>query len=229
MASIRKRGKHRKTYHITVSLGRNTDGSQHLKTTTFTPPDGLSEKQGLKAAKEFAQKFEADCRGLANFDDSMTLNELTKWYFDTIAPNKLRAHTLEKRRGALSRHTLPNLGGRRLRELTPARFEAHLAELRNVAGLSPQTINNIRVYLSAMFTAAVKKKMLAANPLSDVDALRVEAKKQPALSPEQVKTFILGLAKIDNIRPVSLRPTRAAARPCPFRVLSGARRKINDI
>jgi len=25
----------------------------------------------------------------------MTLNELTKWYFDTIAPNKLRIQTLE--------------------------------------------------------------------------------------------------------------------------------------
>jgi hypothetical protein len=158
MASVRVRGKRRKTYLVTVSLGFKPDGSQRLKTTTFIPPLGLTEKQGLKAAKEFAVKFEAECKGLPNFNDSMTLNELTKWYFDTIAPNKLRIQTLEVRRGALARHILPNLGGKRLRELTPALLSAHFADLRGVLGLSPVTVNNVRVNLSALFTAAVKKK-----------------------------------------------------------------------
>jgi len=222
MASVRVRGKRRKTYLVTVSLGFKADGSQRLKTTTFIPPPGLIEKQGLKAAKDYAIKFEAECKGLPNFNDSMTLNELTKLYFDTVAPNKLRIQTLEVRRGALARHILPNLGGKRLRELTPALLSAHFADLRGVVGLSPVTVNNTRVNLSAVFTAAVKKKIITANPLSDVDPLRVETKKQAVLSPGQVRAFIDGLAKVDNIGVRGLLFTQllTGARPGELRALT---------
>jgi hypothetical protein len=54
MASIRKRGA---THQITVSLGVKEDGTQNRKMTTFVPPYGLTEKQGLKAAQEYARVF----------------------------------------------------------------------------------------------------------------------------------------------------------------------------
>jgi len=224
MASITVRGKRRKTYRITVSLGFKPDGRQNLKTTTFIPPPGLTEKQGRKAAEAFKAKYEVECKGLTNFDDSMTLNELTKWYFDTIAPDKLRLCGLESRRGALARHILPKLGSKRLRELTPALLSSHIAELRGVVGLSGVTVNNLRMHLSAVFTAAVKKKIITSNPLRDVDALRVETKKQAVLTPAQVKTFIAGLVKVENIgvRGLLLTQLFTGARPGELRALTWA-------
>ncbi|MDR1066716.1 MAG: hypothetical protein LBL35_04705 [Clostridiales bacterium] len=78
MASIRRRGE---TYHITVSLGVDDNYKQIRKFTTFTPPHGLTEKQGLKAAQEYARVFELNCRGLTSFDENMTLSEPLRLVF----------------------------------------------------------------------------------------------------------------------------------------------------
>ena len=127
MASIRKRGE---TFHITVSLGVDENYRQIRKFTTFTPPHGLTEKQAKKAAQEYARVFELNCRGLTAYDENMTLTELCGWYFENIAPNRLRAGTLESNRRLINNYILPKLGHKKLKELKPAILAPHFTELR---------------------------------------------------------------------------------------------------
>jgi len=131
MASIRRRGR---TYHITVSLGVDENYKQVRKFTTFEPPHGLTKKQGYKAALEYARGFESKCRGLTSYDENMTLQALCEWYYINIAPNRLRERTLENFRNRLGLYILPKYGQRKLRDLKPAMFAAHFAELQKSGG-----------------------------------------------------------------------------------------------
>jgi integrase len=127
MASILKRGS---AYLITVSLGVKKDGfTQNRKTTTFNPPYGLTEKQGLRAAQDYAREFEKKCRGLSSYNENMTLSELCEWYYQSIAPNRLREQTAEIQKYKIDSYILSELGNRKLRELKPAMFMSYFSKL----------------------------------------------------------------------------------------------------
>jgi len=188
MASIEKRGK---TYRITVSLGFKEDGVTRVrKVTSFKPRYGMTEKQGRKAAEEFAAKFENDCKNVSNFDDSMTLAELSSWYFDNIAPHTLRAGTLEKNKGQLKLWALSRLGDKRLRDLKPAVFAEHFRQLRlggkmDGGGLCAASVNRSRAMLNAVFSAAVSADIIPYNPIARVKAFKEEKAEAPVLTEEQ--------------------------------------------
>jgi len=192
MASIEKRGK---TYRITVSLGFKEDGVTRVrKVTSFKPKYGMTEKQGRKAAEEFAAKFENTCKNVSNFDDSMTLAELTDWYFKTIAPHTLRATTLEKTRGAVASWFIPKLGGKRLSDLKPAVFAEHFRQLslngkRDGTPLSAISVNKARMLLNTIFSEAVKADIIPLNPITRVKAMKVERTERPVLTSDQARVF----------------------------------------
>jgi integrase len=131
MASIRKRGE---TYHITVSLGVDENYKQERKFTTYTPPHGLTPKQGKKAAQEYARVFELKCNGLTAYDENMTLSELCEWYFKNIAPNRTKERTIENNIWRLNHYVLPKLGRKKLKELKPAMLAAHFTDIRKNGG-----------------------------------------------------------------------------------------------
>jgi len=112
------------------------------------------------------------------------------------------------------------LGGKRLRELSTARLAAHFAKLTGT--LAPSSINMIRASLSAVFTAAVKQKVINANSLHGVDALRYEKPKQAVLTPAQVGVFINSLAKIEymGVRALFFTQLFTGARPGELRALT---------
>ena len=60
MATIAKRGN---SFRIKVSLGYDINGKQIIKSTTYTPPVGVSPKKGEKLALQYAFEFEQHCKG----------------------------------------------------------------------------------------------------------------------------------------------------------------------
>ena len=60
MPSVKKRGD---SYRIMVSLGYDMDGKQVCKTTTFTPPEGVTPGKAEKLAISYAHEFEKRCTG----------------------------------------------------------------------------------------------------------------------------------------------------------------------
>jgi integrase len=203
MPSIEKRGK---TYRITVSLGFKEDGVTRVrKVTSFKPKYGMTEKQGRKAAEEFAAKFENTCKNVSNFDDSMTLSELSSWYFDNIAPHTLRTGTLEQARAMVNVWVLTKLGDKKLRDLKPAVFAAHLRQLsltgkKDGTSLSANSVNKARIRLYTIFAAAVKADIIPSNPLERVDSFKEDDKKElHVLTEEQARVFMERLAGFEDI------------------------------
>lgn len=126
MPSVKKRGK---TFRIMVSMGYDMSGKQIRKTTTFTPPDGVTDGKAEKLAKAYAYEFEKQCRGMTNFDENIRFHELFEWYYDQIAPNKLKEYTLETSRYILEAYVLPYIGNMKLKDINTARIDALFNEL----------------------------------------------------------------------------------------------------
>ena len=90
MATISKRGA---GYRMKVSLGYDMNGKQIIKSTTFSPPLGVSEKKAWKLAQEYAFDFERHCRGFTQLNENMRFSELADWYFSNYAPVELKEGT----------------------------------------------------------------------------------------------------------------------------------------
>ena len=126
MPSIKKRGK---SFRIMVSMGYDMAGKQIRKTTTFTPPDGVTEGKAEKLARAYAYEFEQRCRGMTNLDENIRFHKLFEWYYDQIAPHKLKEYTLESSRYILETYVLPYIGNMKLKDINTARIDALFNEL----------------------------------------------------------------------------------------------------
>ncbi|WP_225742954.1 site-specific integrase [Marinilactibacillus sp. Marseille-P9653] len=133
MPSIKKRGD---TYRIMVSLGYNMEGKQIRKTTTFTPPPNVTEKKAEKLATAFAYEFEKKCMGMTNFNENMRFSELCEWYFEQIAPHKLKERTLYTNKELMKSYVLPYIGHLKLKDITTARIDEMLNHLHKRGKIS---------------------------------------------------------------------------------------------
>ena len=119
MPSIKKRGD---SYRIMVSLGYGMDGKQIRKTTTHRPPADVTEGKAEKLATAFAYEFEKHCQGMTSLDENIRFKELYNWYFEQIAPHKLKENTIYNNRRILELYVLPYIGHLKLKDINTARI-----------------------------------------------------------------------------------------------------------
>jgi len=126
MPSVIKRGN---GYRIFVSLRSDESGKAVRKTTTFHPPLGVSEKKARFLAESYAYQLEGQLKCFSELDDSCRFQVLCDWYFEIIAPNRVKERTLMNNRDLLTNYVLPKLGNARLRDITPIIIDRLLHEL----------------------------------------------------------------------------------------------------
>ncbi|MDR1703525.1 MAG: tyrosine-type recombinase/integrase, partial [Clostridiales bacterium] len=132
MPSVTKRGD---TYRIMVSLGYGMDGRQIRKTTTFTPPEGVTEGKARKLAEAYAHDYEKRCRGVTNLGENMKFHELAEWYYREIAPKVLKPRTIYHQGNLLDTHIMKTFGHLKLKDITTARIDEHLSYLSREGGV----------------------------------------------------------------------------------------------
>lgn len=91
MASIRKRGD---SFTITAYMGYDEKGKQIKKTTTYQPPENVTAGKAEKLAWQYADVWENKIKGYVALDENRTFRELADWYYESVAPNRLKPHTL---------------------------------------------------------------------------------------------------------------------------------------
>ncbi len=125
MATVTKRGK---GYRFSVSCGYS-NGRQIRKTMTWTPPDGMPEKQIEKELERQKALFEEKCKQGQVLDGSIKFADFVDKWFEDYAATQLRATTVAGYRELLKR-IIPAIGHIRLDRLQPH----HLQEFyRNLA------------------------------------------------------------------------------------------------
>lgn len=197
MASTQKRGD---AYSIRVCVGRDVYGKQIWKTTTFTPPAGLTPKKRQKAVEVFAVEFEQKCRNGKLLDgEKITLKDFIERWRSERAEQELQPGTLDKYNDAINHFILPALGHLKLTEIKPHSINKFLVDLTKdgcrhdgkPGGYSKGTIHKISNVLSSILRTATEWEVIERNPC---DPVRVKAEdtadKIKFFTPQQTAVFL---------------------------------------
>ena len=209
MATITKRNN---TYKITVSCGRTSNGKQIRRYLTYTPEQGLTERQIEKEVQRKAVLFEEQCRnGQAAADGRIKLDEYIPMYLQnakmTLSPQVLKNYT-----SALNRYVIPTLGHLRLKDIKPLHIQQFINQLQELDNqrtksgkLSPSTIHRYYTALQSVMHSAYRLGIIPFNP---ADSDRITLPKQ-----EEQTTEIFTEQEIKQIM------QRLESEPLQFKVL----------
>lgn len=184
MATISKRGSN---YRIKVSLGYDTNGKQIIKSTTYTPPDGVTPKKAEKLATEYAFEFERHCKGYAVLNENMRFSELADWYFANYAPIELKESTAYTYRGQYNNHIAPILGNVKVKDINTPRLTQFVQSLK----LNPETVRKVYIVIQSIFRRGVEQGFVRESPCHNVILPKNRRKKKTSsLDEEQIKRFM---------------------------------------
>ena len=152
------------SFRFRVSDGYGVDGKQRRKTMTWKVPNGLTEKQAVKAAEKAAMEFEDQVQnGLAGSQRSLKLADFAPMYLD-VKKNVLAPRTYETYTKTINSLILPLLGHIKLVELKPAHVQQFIKFIQDNSKISPSTVKRKLAILQSMLHQAVKLGLIQTNP-----------------------------------------------------------------
>ena len=188
-----------KNYTFTVAMGMDTNGKQIRKTTTFTPPEGLTEKKADKLAKEEYIHFRNKCKGLSSLNENMRFKELAEEYFRVFAPNRLKPITSYNYNKMVNYHFMNDFGNKKLKDITPGFitcfYNTHTTFSKDGLELSLTYSNAKKLYtiMQSLFTFAVSQNYLKETPCRNIilpsKVAKVDEKKK-YMSEDELKRFL---------------------------------------
>jgi integrase len=143
-------------------------GGYIRKSSTYTPPPGSTPTQATRGADRYAIEFEEKCRGLTNYNENMTLDDLQKWYMSDIAPSRLKQQTKDVNMRFYELYIQPILGRYKLKQLTPVVLDSAFKQIRGSGGTRQYyTLTNVDELKSALFAVnGTYRKMAVAGVIS---------------------------------------------------------------
>jgi len=163
-----------KSYTFTVALGMDINGKQIRKTTTYTPPEGLTEKKADKLAKEEYINFKNRCKGMATFNENMRFTELVEEYFKVYAPNKLKPITAYNYQKMIDYRFTEYFGNKKLKDINTAMLtdffnnQTDTDKQGNIHPLAPSTVKRIYNIMQSLFHFAMNQGYIKETPCSGV-------------------------------------------------------------
>jgi integrase len=126
MASIRKRGD---SFTITAYMGYDEKGRQIKKTTTYHPPEGVTPGKAEKLARQYAEIWDDKVKGFTSLDENRTFADLSKWYFENVAPFQLKPNVLISQKNIIDTYVMPRLARKKLKEIGPVMLDTMFTEI----------------------------------------------------------------------------------------------------
>ncbi len=160
MAYIEQKGP---GYRITVSLGRNADGTKRVERTIFYPK-ATTPKAIDKEVEAFAYDFEARVkRGEYYSGEKITFRELIPIWFSQCAEKTVTLRVREDYQAKLNRYFTPVLGTMKLCDIRTVHIQNILADLEE-RGLCLKTIRNYFTPINSIFKFAFNQGLIKENP-----------------------------------------------------------------
>ena len=199
MATYTKRGG---SYRIRASVGYTPEGKQVMKSKTWTPSPGMTERQIEKELNRQMVLFDEECRGSSLTDGHIKFETFAGQWFKEYVEK-----TLGKRTQANYKQLAPriyqSIGHLYMDKITPRQVQKFINSLGDPGanqihperGLSPKSIKNHLSFVSAVFTYAIKMGMLQYNPCRAVTLPPLETgKEKVCYTLEEAQAFLDALA-----------------------------------
>lgn len=212
MATIQEKVKDRKivSFKFKVCLGRDEQGKQIFKCTTWYPPEGLTNAKSRKEAETASALWEAEIRNAYQAEraaDTSAVLTFDSFVNDVWIPLCVRDGS--HRPSTIAMYTnilkiiLPYFEGIPLQEITGITISQYLRWLRNdyrtACGkpLADKTIKHHYNILGLIFSYAEKQDIIPKNPMKKVDPPKVTKKSVDALTDKEAVRFLSALNECD--------------------------------
>ena len=200
MATIKRReGKNGASYLIRSSCGYDVTGKQIMRSMTWRPKPGMTEKQIEKELNRQAVLFGEKCSAQGIGGGNVKFETFSKQWFKEYAEPNLRPRTIDRLHQQEPR-VYEAIGHIRLDRLTARHIQGFVHSLgedglnKNTGGkLSPKTIRNYIAFVSSILSYAVKMGIIQDNPCRRVTLPHVDRKEKEVYTLEEAQHFLESL------------------------------------
>ena len=215
MASIYPNRKNGKivSFKFKAFIGRDENGKQIFKCTTWVPPKITSEskliaqaeKEAIIWEKQLLEEISLEKQKLSPSEITLTLFVQNIWMPSQLNGKNYRASTISFHTSLL-KIILDYLGDFKMNSISCTDIEAYLDYLRNTyktqrnRSPSPKTIRHHYSTLNLIFEYAAKTDYISVNPLSKIDTPKLAKHKVDALSKVEVLEFIKEIDKLPQMQ-----------------------------
>jgi integrase len=168
---------------VRIPLGRDASGTRKYHNTTITGTKKDAQRHLTKTLREMDTNTFVDA-------SPVTLATFLVQWLETAAKPRVREKTLIDYRRLATSYLIPELGHRKLSQLTANEIQAVYASLQADKGLSPRSIRYAHSVLHGALEQAVRWNMLAKNVAKLVNLPRQSRKEMQALSASEATTFL---------------------------------------
>ena len=200
MATCTKRGK---SYRIRASVGYTPEGKQVMKSKTWTPSPGMTERQIEKELNRQMVLFDEECRGASLTDGHIKFQSFaeqwTKEYVEKSLGKRTQANykQMEPRIYASIGHLyMDKITPRQIQRFINSLSEPGANQTHEEKGLSPKSVKNHLSLISSVFSYAIKMGMLQYNPCRAVTLPPLETgKERVCYTMEEAQAFLDALTE----------------------------------
>lgn len=209
MASIRENKKNGKviSYRFISCLGRDENGKQIRKYTTWAPPNELTPARAKKAATAAAAAWELELRsGIPKEEPRVVVpkedvreDDFVTFVDEVWFPLQVKGNNRKPKTIAFYEHTkkivASYFAGKHLQEIRGMDIQKFLNYLRTEypgrlqKGMKEKSVHHIYNTLNLIFGYAEEQELITKNPMAKVRAPKKEKKPVDAFTPEQAKEF----------------------------------------
>lgn len=151
-------------YKMTITIGKGLDGKQKRKSITASTKKELFDKAAYIKA-QYGVMTQAEVQAQLSTE---TYREFSK-KMAALQEAGLTENTKNTYKNIDEKYLLPRLGDNRMKDITPHMCETLICDLLWQNKLSGATLRGIKSRMSYMFKQAVKRDILAVNPLDKTD------------------------------------------------------------
>ncbi len=191
MATITKRNN---SYRIKVSCGYDCDGKQVVQSMTWTPDEGMTERQIKKELNRQAVLFEEACmKGLIT--SAVKFEKFTEQWDKEYAKPRYKKVTYDKTGHVLKRLNA-EIGHMRIDKITTRHVQNLIGkfakgdEKNGYKPMSPKTIKNYISCMSSVLDYAVRMGLIADNPCRRANLPSVKHTEKDCYTLEEAQAFI---------------------------------------
>ncbi len=180
-----------------VEERHHADGTKSYRLKVELPPDPITGKRQprtgtfrtRKAAEKEAVAWVGQVdQGMAVRPSKLTVADVCAQWLAVRAPD-LKPRTMEHYENTLTAHVGTYIGQTPVQRVQPVTIDALYANLRD-AGQSEHAIHRCHQRLQQVFDYAVKRRIVAVNPMHAIDAPTLRYKAATVLSAPQIRRFL---------------------------------------
>ena len=185
------------TYRIKVSCGYSLDNKQIIKSMTYKPDVGMTERQARKEVQKQAIIFEEKCKSGFVAERNVKFKDLAEEWLNLIEVTKEQKPSSIERLKSCKERTYKAIGNTYVDKVNYRQIQQFIISLskngvnqRTGQGLSMKTQKHYLSFISDVLRYAIKCGLIENNPCKNISVVKTEQKEKDIYSLEELRAIL---------------------------------------